>query len=307
MRLNIPVAIVIALLSTPPLGAQENISLNRPIFAEGFVDGQPPVRANDGDDATMWIHNQTTGWISIDLGSPSSISAIRLLVEQTPPGPSIHVVSAAGPDENFTVAHTFQENTQSNMWLAHDFVPALTGVRHVKITTTSNPSWLAWREIEVMGQTAEPDDCHARYFGYYWGAGEHPDMTGNYMSEFADHCNIVHIVDDDLPRLVSKLQEAHQLGMLAILDPSWQFFSSKATLRPDYLARWEAYANAVSPHIDDVLGFYSMDEPFWYDNTCHHSAAVRHGALTGQVATLTSWLPPLSSTQAITRHWLLRR
>jgi len=72
---------LLSLLLWPRPGrAQSNIALNRPIFAAGFVADHPPVLANDGDSTSAWIHNQHTGWIEIDLGSPSTITAIRLLV-----------------------------------------------------------------------------------------------------------------------------------------------------------------------------------------------------------------------------------
>lgn len=252
-----------------------NIGAHQPIFASASHDSHIPAWANDGDASTYWNAPASTGWVEIDLGTPTIVEEVRLLVEQTPPGPTTHVVSVAGENQSFTEVHTFDGTTQSNDWLIVDLQPDLTNVRYVKVTTTASPSWVAWREIEVWGESPTPGDCHDCYFGYYWGAGQHPAFATNHLSEFADHCNFADIKDSDFGVLRQKIKDAQALGMMAVLAPTWYFYSTKAELRADRDAAWETFAGEVEAHTDTILGFYLSDEPYWWDSTCHHTAAAQ--------------------------------
>jgi hypothetical protein len=112
---------------------------------------------------------------------------------------------------------------------------------------------VAWEEIEVVGTTAQVNP-NLKHFGYYWGAG-----WENFMDEFDDHCNFVYICTNEIERL----QEAKQRGMRAVLDVHYLFIDDHGDLWPDYLDKWNQWADQAEPYIDDnVFAFYPIDEPF---------------------------------------------
>jgi len=238
-------------------GESENIALNCPVSASGFLQQYPPANAVDGDQSSMWSSGGTPpAWIRIDLGSPCTVSGVRLLVEQSPAGQTVHDLYLAGEDGSQTLACTFSGSTSVGQWLEFTPQQAVADVRYVNISTTSSPSWVAWSEIEVQGAVQEPDTGHLQYFGYFASAWDVDGFESD-MSDYVDHCNFVHVMGDE----VNALQQAGSLGMKVILEPYWHLFDGEK-LRPDYQTRWDSYAAMVAPYIDNVLAIYTIDEPY---------------------------------------------
>ncbi len=121
--------------------------------ASASLPDHPPADAIDGSPDTWW--SAGTGpeqWIQIDLGKPTTISSIRLVISQYPEGETDHQLWA-GPDaNNLTLVHEFRGLTKDPDTLEFKPSEPLTNIRFIKVVTTQSPSWVAWREIEVMGQ-----------------------------------------------------------------------------------------------------------------------------------------------------------
>ena len=108
--------------------------------------------AVDGDLGTFWNSGQLPpNWIQIDLGQDSTVTEIRLVIEQWPAGDTVHQIWAGADAANLSLIHEFNGYTHDPDTL--EFKPAapLPNIRYVKIITTQSPSWTSWREIEVLG------------------------------------------------------------------------------------------------------------------------------------------------------------
>ncbi|HEX5014228.1 MAG TPA: discoidin domain-containing protein [Candidatus Limnocylindrales bacterium] len=132
---------------------QSNVALGADVRASDSAPGQGPELAVDGDEGTGWIAGAgPPGWIEIDLGEPATIDEVRLIVNQSPAGRTVHVVSGGPSRAQLTELHTFEETTDFGDALTWSPGQALTGIRVLRVDTTVSPSWVAWLEIEVMGR-----------------------------------------------------------------------------------------------------------------------------------------------------------
>jgi hypothetical protein len=128
-----------------------NLALGRPATAPAALPANPPSLAVDNDPATTWIAGSGPPmWIEIDLGVPADVAEIRLRVAQTPNGATAHRVLALTGSGWVTVADLVGQ-TSENQLLRVRPATRLEGVRLVRIETSQSPSWVAWREIEVIG------------------------------------------------------------------------------------------------------------------------------------------------------------
>jgi hypothetical protein len=110
-----------------------------------------PNRAIDGNERTSWNAGaHPPAWIELDLGVEGPVTGIKLLVEQTPDGPTVHHVYVAADDGRYEHVHTFEGVTRSGQWLAFTPESPLVDVRAVVIETVESPSWVAWREVVVL-------------------------------------------------------------------------------------------------------------------------------------------------------------
>jgi hypothetical protein len=128
-----------------------NLALNKPVEATEALPDQTAQMAVDGDPNTQWSSGAfPTQWIDIDLGAPYSIGEIRLTVGQWPAGATMHQVWVGTTRDAFKQVYEFSGREFDFDML--NFIPTkpLQDIRYVRIVTTESPSWVSWREIEVL-------------------------------------------------------------------------------------------------------------------------------------------------------------
>lgn len=135
-------------------GPGANLAYQKTARVTSAVGDQGGALAVDGDPGTSW--NSGGGplqWIQIDLGKDYDIAEIRLTVAQSPAGDTTHVVygRGAGTSGDQVELHVFRGPTADSDVLVFTPDEPLRGIRTIRIETTFTPSWVAWREIEVIG------------------------------------------------------------------------------------------------------------------------------------------------------------
>ncbi|MET0696663.1 MAG: discoidin domain-containing protein [Acidimicrobiia bacterium] len=131
------------------LGLPEELATDSVVRASS---GGSPSNVVDGVLDTVWSAGAgPIQWVELDLGASRTVESIRLLVAQDPPGPTTHVVSVRGESGDWREVATLSVTTIDGQWL--DVVPSapLEGVRFIGIETVESPSWVAWREISILG------------------------------------------------------------------------------------------------------------------------------------------------------------
>jgi hypothetical protein len=106
--------------------------------------------AVDGNHATSWSSGHAApAWIEFDLGSVKTVKAIRLTPEMSPTtGTVVQNVYAGMTAFPTTLVKTFSGTATILEPIA---LAVNSSVRYVRIETASSPSWIAWREIEILG------------------------------------------------------------------------------------------------------------------------------------------------------------
>jgi hypothetical protein len=91
-------------------------------------------------------------WIEIGLQAPSSIGKIRLAVSQSPDGETTHRVwgKGASTGEEYQLLYEFRGFTTDGQVLEYSPPTPWTGIQFIKVETVVSPSWVSWREIEVI-------------------------------------------------------------------------------------------------------------------------------------------------------------
>ncbi|HEU4895139.1 MAG TPA: amidohydrolase family protein, partial [Acidimicrobiia bacterium] len=118
--------------------------------ASASLSTNPPALAVDGDMETHWgAGADAPQWIEIPLDPPRRVVAVRLVVDQFPPGPTTHVVWGRRADNE--LVQLAERTSDTDMFdvleIAIDTPEELVAIR---IETTVSPSWVAWREIEIV-------------------------------------------------------------------------------------------------------------------------------------------------------------
>jgi hypothetical protein len=146
------------LLDPPSLGIRRtgpgaNLAYRRPTRASIRLPGYGGELAVDGDPGTLW--NSGGGprqWIEIDLQAPRDIREIRLTVGQSPPGETTHRIWGRGPADGaeFLLLQELKGPTADSQVLVARPEAAWQDLQVLRIETLLSPSWVAWREIEVL-------------------------------------------------------------------------------------------------------------------------------------------------------------
>ena len=227
--------------------------------ADLVTDGNPNTEWNSG--------GYSPAWIMLDLGRPMPVGKIRLLPDMYP-----YTTTTA----SFTVSVGADQNSMRNVYALSPLLTDnvwyevggdggngdhLGNVRYVKITTTSDPTWVAWREIEVYGG--------AEYFGYFNDsviAGQ--DFI---LQTTAAGANLVHIQTHDMVALLSLLNEAKQHSAKALIDLKnicWNGARLLVSPQGEVCPGFDLIRDTIKSHgyESEVATFYLQDEP--YDVGC---------------------------------------
>jgi len=134
-------------------GKGANVALGKPVRVSNQTGDLSGTLAVDGDFGTLWNSGGgPTQWIEIDLGEAFDISEIRLTVSQYPSGKTTHQIKGKGPQagDPDILLHTLDGNTQDGDELLYQLDDSIGSIRYLRVETTTSPSWVAWREIEVI-------------------------------------------------------------------------------------------------------------------------------------------------------------
>ena len=132
-------------------GVKPNLAQSWPVSASAALPGSEASLANDGLAETAWSSGSgPTQWIQINfVGGPVTLGELRLLTSQYPAGPTVHVVQVQTTAGTWATVATLSGPTSGDQWLRWFPKKPLKGVAALRITTTSSPSWVGWREIQA--------------------------------------------------------------------------------------------------------------------------------------------------------------
>ncbi len=134
-------------------GPGANLAFGKKATASRFLEGFEPDRAVDANPETWWGAGEfPPQWIIVDLGAPYSIASINLMVSQSPAGRTVHQLQVKGPqaDDPFINLYKFDDTTPDLDVLTYTPPAPLENIQFIRVVTVSSPSWVAWREIEVI-------------------------------------------------------------------------------------------------------------------------------------------------------------
>lgn len=132
-------------------GPGANLAYGKPVTASAALDGLLPELAVDGLFDTWWgAGAPPTQWIEVDLGSPLEIGRIRLSISQDPSGHTVHRVWGRAPGGEVQLLHEFDGDTVGDELLDYAPPEPWRDIQYVRFETVLSPSWVAWREIEVL-------------------------------------------------------------------------------------------------------------------------------------------------------------
>jgi len=127
-----------------------NIARGKDVRVSAYLPGEPPENAVDGTGAQWGAGAGPRQWIELNLGKTYSIQKLRLTVSQTPAGETTHQIYVRGPGESLRLVHTFEEFTKDKKELVFEPESALRDVQYLRVVTVKSPSWVAWKEIEII-------------------------------------------------------------------------------------------------------------------------------------------------------------
>jgi hypothetical protein len=91
----------------------------------------------------------------VTLAEPVARATIRLVVSQTPEGETEHrILARRAPGDPLVRLHTFRGATSDGQALIFD-VDLDQPISVLRIETRASPSWVAWREIQVLAGPPE--------------------------------------------------------------------------------------------------------------------------------------------------------
>jgi len=135
------------------LQSNTNVALKRSVRVSRLIEGYGGESAVDGDPGTSWSSgDDAPQWIEIDLGEAYDIRQVRLLPSQYPAGATVHRLRGRGPGTGgtFIDLYVFEGETEDSKWLAHTPPEPWSGIQVIRIESAASPSWIAWREIEIL-------------------------------------------------------------------------------------------------------------------------------------------------------------
>lgn len=133
-----------------PASVPRNLAASGTAAASRALPDEPAAYAIDGTGRQWGSGTDAPGWIEVRLGSPAALGGVRLSVAQWPAGETVHRVTATQSDGAIVQVVTFRGRTAQDDVLAYTLPAPLADVTAVRVETQSSPSWVAWREVEVL-------------------------------------------------------------------------------------------------------------------------------------------------------------
>jgi len=140
-----------AALGVPTRGPGANLAYDKSVSASGSLMEFPPANAVDGIYSSWWgAGDFAPQWFEIDLHAPVSVAQIRLAISQDPDGDTFHRIWGREVGEDYLLLHEFRGFTSGDDVL--EFIPLVPweNIQFIKIETLESPSWVSWREIEIL-------------------------------------------------------------------------------------------------------------------------------------------------------------
>jgi hypothetical protein len=75
---------------------------------------------------------------------------IRLVITQSPTGNTLHEVWVGAAADQLYLLHTFEGYTVDSQVLEFEPENPVEDVRYIRVVTRQSPSWVGWKEIEVL-------------------------------------------------------------------------------------------------------------------------------------------------------------
>ncbi|MBU1297917.1 MAG: cellulase family glycosylhydrolase [Bacteroidetes bacterium] len=126
-----------------------NIALDKPVKASRFTKNNKASHAVDGTSLPWVAGDNAPQWIEIDLQKPEPINKIRLMVAQTPAGETIHQIWVRESNKDYRMFKEIRGRTTDSQVLEFP-TSGLTNIRFIKVVTVKSPSWVGWKEIEII-------------------------------------------------------------------------------------------------------------------------------------------------------------
>jgi hypothetical protein len=142
-----------ASLGLRPTGAGANLAYHKLARFSSALPGNGGEAAVDGNPETWWSAGAgAPQWIEVDLGAVYNIQSIRLLTSQSSSGLTVHKVrgKGAGVLDTYVLLLTFEGLTTDAQALSYTPAQPWPGIRYLRIETLESPSWVGWREIEII-------------------------------------------------------------------------------------------------------------------------------------------------------------
>jgi len=135
----------------------DNLAFGKPVTASRSLTEEPPENAVDDNAGTQWGAGEgPVQWIQIDLEGNYRIREVQLLVAQYPVGNTVHRVQVrSSSSDEYQTVYEFNGSTNDNDWLIFTPDIPLENVTQIRVQTIASPSWVAWKEIQVYGESIQ--------------------------------------------------------------------------------------------------------------------------------------------------------
>ena len=139
-----------------------NVAYQQPVRASRSLSESPPQNAVDGGFLEWNAGDYPPQWLEVELEEPTTIQRVGMNTAQWPPGVTNHRVYARLADGRLVLLGQMEAFTTVDMVLEVNLPKPLDDVVGVRIETSKNSSWVAWREIEVVSSlSSETKACLA--------------------------------------------------------------------------------------------------------------------------------------------------
>jgi hypothetical protein len=122
---------------------------------KGVPQGYPKVSASSGDPSQLLNKGlwnacnfaSPSQWVEYDFGTAVTVDTLKLVVEQTPSGDTVHHVKGGDSPTALNQLTSVTGHTVNGQKLKVNLNSPK--IRYLRIETVQSPSWVAWREIKI--------------------------------------------------------------------------------------------------------------------------------------------------------------